>query len=77
MTAVASQQSLPDGSLPSRAWPATEAVRAGGVGAMLQHGGLPCSVVRGFLDQTDAHDPTGEQRSAEAVDAVITRLLDR
>ena len=37
----------------------------------------PCSVVRGFLDQTDAQDPTGEQRSAEAVEAVITELLHR
>ena len=37
----------------------------------------PCSVVRGFLDQTDAQDPTGEQQSAEAVDAVISSLLDR
>ncbi len=37
----------------------------------------PRSVVRGFLAQTDAQDPTGEQRSAEAVDAVITSLLDR
>ncbi len=37
----------------------------------------PRSVVSGFLEQTDAQDPTGEQRSAEAVDAVITSLLDR
>lgn len=35
----------------------------------------PCSVVRSFLDQTDALDPTGEERSAEALDAVIARLL--
>jgi hypothetical protein len=35
----------------------------------------PCAVVRSFLDQTDALDPTGEQRSAEAIDAVIDRLL--
>ena len=37
----------------------------------------PCSVVRGFLDQTDRLDPTGEQRSADAIDAVIARLLER
>ena len=36
----------------------------------------PCSVVRSFLDQTDAQDPTGDERSAEAVDAVINRLLE-
>jgi hypothetical protein len=35
----------------------------------------PCSVLRSFLDQTDALDPTGEERSAEALDAVIARLL--
>jgi Streptomyces sporulation and cell division protein, SsgA len=37
----------------------------------------PCSVLRSFLDQTDALDPTGEERSAEALDAVIDRLLRR
>ena len=37
----------------------------------------PCGVVRGFLDQTDGLDPTGEQRSAQAIDAVIDRLLER
>ena len=37
----------------------------------------PCSVVRGFLDQTDELDPTGEQRSAEALDLVIDQLLRR
>lgn len=35
----------------------------------------PCSVVRAFLAQTDAQDPTGE-RSAQAVDAAINRFLD-
>jgi hypothetical protein len=35
----------------------------------------PCSVLRGFLDQTDALDPTGEERSSEALDLVIARLL--
>lgn len=35
----------------------------------------PCSVLRSFLDQTDALDPTGEERSAAALDAVISRLL--
>ena len=37
----------------------------------------PCSVLRSFLDQTDALDPTGEERSAEALDLVIDRLLQR
>jgi hypothetical protein len=37
----------------------------------------PCAVVRAFLDQTDLLDPTGEQRSAEALDDVISRLLHR
>ncbi|HEX4015680.1 MAG TPA: SsgA family sporulation/cell division regulator [Frankiaceae bacterium] len=37
----------------------------------------PCSVLRGFLDQTDALDPTGEERSAQALDLVIDRLLQR
>jgi hypothetical protein len=37
----------------------------------------PCSVLRSFLDQTDALDPTGEKRSAEALDLVIDRLLQR
>jgi hypothetical protein len=37
----------------------------------------PCSVLRGFLDRTDELDPTGEQRSAEALDLVISRLLRR
>jgi Streptomyces sporulation and cell division protein, SsgA len=35
----------------------------------------PCSVLRTFLDQTDAMDPTGEARSAHALDAVIDQLL--
>jgi hypothetical protein len=35
----------------------------------------PSSVVRSFLDQTDALDPSGEERSAQAIDAVISRLL--
>ncbi len=35
----------------------------------------PASVVRAFLDQTDQLDPTGEKRSAEALDDVISRLL--
>jgi hypothetical protein len=35
-----------------------------------------CSVVRSFLDLTDRLDPTGEQRSAEAIDAVISRMLE-
>jgi hypothetical protein len=35
------------------------------------------SVVRTFLDQTDLLDPTGEQRSAAALDDVIYRLLHR
>ena len=37
----------------------------------------PCAVLRSFLDQTDALDPTGEERSAEAIDLVINRLLQR
>jgi hypothetical protein len=37
----------------------------------------PSSVVRAFLDQTDLLDPTGEQRSADALDDVIYRLLHR
>jgi hypothetical protein len=37
----------------------------------------PCSVLRGFLDQTDAMDPTGAERSAKALDTVIERLLER
>ncbi len=37
----------------------------------------PCSVVRGFLDRTDELDPTGEERSAEALDLVISQLLRR
>jgi hypothetical protein len=37
----------------------------------------PSVVVRSFLDQTDELDPTGEQRSSEALDAVIARLLER
>jgi hypothetical protein len=36
----------------------------------------PCSVVRSFLDLTDRLDATGEQRSAEAIDAVIARMLE-
>jgi hypothetical protein len=36
----------------------------------------PCSVVRSFLDLTDQLDPNGEQRSAEALDAVITQMLE-
>lgn len=35
----------------------------------------PCSVVRAFLDQTDQLDPTGEERSADAIEAVLDRLL--
>jgi hypothetical protein len=35
----------------------------------------PTSVVRAFLDQTDQLDPTGEQRSADAIEAVLARLL--
>jgi hypothetical protein len=37
----------------------------------------PCSVVRTFLDHTDEFDPSGEARSADAIDDVITRLLHR
>ncbi len=37
----------------------------------------PCSVVRRFLDRTDELDPTGEERSAEALDRVIDQLLQR
>ncbi len=37
----------------------------------------PCSVLRSFLDQTDALDPTGEKRSAEDLDLIIDRLLQR
>jgi hypothetical protein len=37
----------------------------------------PCSVVRSFLDQTDTLDPTGEARSAEALERVIAQLLHR
>ena len=35
----------------------------------------PCTVLRSFLDQTDALDPTGDERSAQDLDAVISRLL--
>ncbi len=35
----------------------------------------PSSVVSAFLDQTDQLDPTGEERSADAVEAVLSRLL--
>ena len=37
----------------------------------------PCSVLRTFLDRTDELDPTGEERSAEALDLVINQLLQR
>jgi hypothetical protein len=37
----------------------------------------PSSVVRGFLDQTDEFDPSGELRSADALDDVIAQLLHR
>jgi hypothetical protein len=33
-------------------------------------------VVRDFLDRTDAIVPTGEERSAEAMDALLARLLE-
>ncbi len=35
----------------------------------------PCAVLRSFLDQTDDFDPSGEERSGQALDAVISRLL--
>ena len=37
----------------------------------------PTSVVRSFLDQTDEFDPSGESRSAAALDDVISALLHR
>jgi hypothetical protein len=37
----------------------------------------PGSVVRSFLDQTDSLDPTGEARSADALERVIAQLLHR
>jgi hypothetical protein len=37
----------------------------------------PTSVVRSFLDQTDELDPTGEARSADALEQVIAQLLHR
>jgi hypothetical protein len=33
-------------------------------------------LVRSFLDRTDAIVPTGEERSAAAIDALLARLLD-
>jgi hypothetical protein len=33
-------------------------------------------VVRDFLDRTDAIVPTGEERSAEAIDTLLARLLE-
>ena len=37
---------------------------------------LPRPVLRDFLDRTDAVVPAGEERSAEAIDALLARLLD-
>ena len=37
----------------------------------------PSTVVRSFLDQTDEFDPSGEARSADALDDVIAHLLHR
>jgi hypothetical protein len=36
---------------------------------------VPRPTVRDFLDRTDAVVPTGEERSAEAIDALLARLL--
>jgi hypothetical protein len=33
-------------------------------------------IVREFLDRTEERVPTGEERSAEAIDALLVRLLD-
>jgi hypothetical protein len=38
---------------------------------------LPRALARDFLRRTDEHDPSGEQRSAEAIDELLERLLGR
>jgi hypothetical protein len=37
---------------------------------------VPRPLVREFLERTDQVVPTGEERSAEAIDALLARLLD-
>ena len=37
---------------------------------------MPRPVLRDFLDRTDGLVPAGEERSAEAIDALLARLLD-
>ncbi len=37
---------------------------------------LPRAVVRDFLDRTEAAVPCGEERSADAIDALLARLLE-
>jgi hypothetical protein len=34
------------------------------------------AVVRDFLDRTETIVPTGEESSAESIDALLTRLLE-